>query len=68
MTDVQSHNFPQKFDDTVAVVKSAASNVDASTRQIRQTIEEASAPDDGCSTSPSLVPAMLPKMRFLSLR
>lgn len=50
MTDVQSHNFPQKFDETIAVVKSAASNVDASTRQIRQTIEEASVPDENGAT------------------
>jgi len=50
ITDVQSRNFPQKFDETIAVVKSAASNVDASTRQIRQTIEEASAPDENGAT------------------
>jgi phospholipid/cholesterol/gamma-HCH transport system substrate-binding protein len=50
VTDVQSHNFPQKFDETIAVVKSAASNVDVSTRQIRQTIEEASAPDENGAT------------------
>jgi len=50
MTDVQSHNFPQKIDDTIAVVKSAATNVDASTRQIRQTIEEASVPDENGAT------------------
>jgi phospholipid/cholesterol/gamma-HCH transport system substrate-binding protein len=50
ITDVQSRNFPQKFDQTIAVVKSAASNVDASTRQIRQTIEEASLPDENGAT------------------
>jgi phospholipid/cholesterol/gamma-HCH transport system substrate-binding protein len=50
MTDVQSHSFPQKVDDTLAVVKSAASNVDASTRQIYQTIEEASVPDENGAT------------------
>jgi outer membrane protein OmpA-like peptidoglycan-associated protein len=50
ITDVQSHNFPQKFDETIAVVKSAASNVDAGTRQIRQTIEEASVPDENGAT------------------
>jgi phospholipid/cholesterol/gamma-HCH transport system substrate-binding protein len=44
------HVFPQKFDDTIAVVKSAASNVDASTREIRQTIEEASVPDENGTT------------------
>ena len=50
MTDVQSHNFPQKIDETIAVVKSAATNVDASTRQLRQTIEEASLPDANGAT------------------
>lgn len=50
ITDVQSHNFPQEFDETIAVVKNAASNVDASTRQIRQTIEEASLPDENGAT------------------
>jgi phospholipid/cholesterol/gamma-HCH transport system substrate-binding protein len=50
MTDVQSRNFPQKFDDTIAVVKSAASNVDVSTQQIRKTIEEASVPDENGAT------------------
>jgi phospholipid/cholesterol/gamma-HCH transport system substrate-binding protein len=50
MIDVQSHNFPQKIDETIAVVKSAASNIDASTRQIRQTIEEASVPDQNGAT------------------
>jgi phospholipid/cholesterol/gamma-HCH transport system substrate-binding protein len=50
ITDVQSHNFPQKIDETIAVVKSAASNVDASTRQIRQTVEEASVPDENGAT------------------
>ena len=50
ITDVQSHNFPQKLDDTIAVVKSAATNVDASTRQIRQTVEEASLPDANGAT------------------
>ena len=50
MTDVQSHNFPQKLDDTIAVVKSAATNVDAGTQQIRKTIEEASVPDENGAT------------------
>jgi phospholipid/cholesterol/gamma-HCH transport system substrate-binding protein len=50
ITDVQSRGFPQKVDETIAVVKSAASNVDASTGQIRQTIEEASLPDENGAT------------------
>jgi phospholipid/cholesterol/gamma-HCH transport system substrate-binding protein len=50
IADVQSRNFPQKLDETITVVKSAASNVDASTRQIRKTIDEASVPDENGST------------------
>lgn len=50
MTDIQSRQFPQKIDETMAVVKSAASNVDASTRQIEQTIAEASLPDGNGET------------------
>jgi phospholipid/cholesterol/gamma-HCH transport system substrate-binding protein len=50
ITDLQSRGFPQKVDETIAVVKSAASNVDASTGQIRQTIEEASLPDENGAT------------------
>jgi len=50
IADIQSRQFPQKIDETMTVVKSAASNVDASTRQIRQTIEEASIPDENGAT------------------
>jgi len=50
ITDVQSRNFPQKIDETMTVVKSAASNVDATTQQIRQTIAEASIPDENGAT------------------
>jgi len=50
ITDVQSRQFPLKLDQTLAVVKSAASNVDASTQQIRQTIAEASMPDENGAT------------------
>ena len=51
MTDVQSRHFPQKVDDTMAVVTSAASNLDASAKQIRQTIAEASVPDANGATA-----------------
>jgi phospholipid/cholesterol/gamma-HCH transport system substrate-binding protein len=51
ITDVQSRNFPQKFDETMTVVKSAASNADAGTQQIRQTIAEASIPDENGATA-----------------
>ena len=50
ITDVQLRNFPQKIDDTMTVVKSAASNVDVSTRQLRQTIAEASVLDENGAT------------------
>jgi flagellar motor protein MotB len=50
IADVQSRNFPKKIDETMTAVKSAASNVDASTRQIRQTIVEASLPDENGAT------------------
>lgn len=50
ITDIQSRQFPQKIDETMTVVKSAASNVDASTQQIRQTIAEASVPDENGAT------------------
>jgi phospholipid/cholesterol/gamma-HCH transport system substrate-binding protein len=50
VTDVQSRHFPQKIDETMTVVKSAASNVDATTQQIRQTIAEASIPDENGAT------------------
>jgi len=50
MTDIQARHFPQKFDETMAVVKSAASNIDVSTQQLRQTIAEASIPDENGAT------------------
>jgi phospholipid/cholesterol/gamma-HCH transport system substrate-binding protein len=50
MTDVQSRHFPQKIDETMSVVKSAATNVDASAQQIRQIVADASAPDENGAT------------------
>jgi len=50
ITDVQSRQFPQKIDDTMTVVKSAVSNLDASVQQIRQTVAEASLPDANGAT------------------
>lgn len=46
LSDIQSRNFPQKIDGTLASVSSAASNIDASSRQIQQTIAEISQPDE----------------------
>ena len=45
VSDIQSRQFPQKVDDVLGSVKSAAANVDASTGQLRQTIAEATKPD-----------------------
>ncbi len=50
MSDVQSRHFPQKIDETMTVVKSATSNLDASAQQIHQTISEASVPDENGTT------------------
>ena len=46
VSDIQSHNFPQKIDGTLASVSSAASNIDASALQLHQTITEFAGPDE----------------------
>jgi phospholipid/cholesterol/gamma-HCH transport system substrate-binding protein len=46
VSDIQSRNFPQKIDSTMASVKSAASNIDASAQQLHQTITEFAGPDE----------------------
>jgi phospholipid/cholesterol/gamma-HCH transport system substrate-binding protein len=46
LSDIQSHNFPQKIDSTLASVSRAAANIDASTGQLRQTITEFAGPDE----------------------
>ena len=45
ISDIQSRQLPQKVDETLASAKSAASNIDASAQQLRQTISEATGPD-----------------------
>ena len=45
LTDIQSRSFPQKIDETLASVKDTASNFDVSSQQIRQTVNEFTAPD-----------------------
>ena len=45
LADIQSRQLPQKVNETLESVKSAASNIDASSRQLRQTISDATAPD-----------------------
>jgi phospholipid/cholesterol/gamma-HCH transport system substrate-binding protein len=46
LSDIQSRNFPQKVDGTLASVSSAASNIDASASQLHQTIAEVAGPDE----------------------
>ncbi len=46
ITDISSRRLPQKVDDTVASVHSAAQNLDLSARQIHQTIAEFAGPDE----------------------
>ena len=64
MADVQSRQFPAKIDDTMSVVKSAASNVDASAQQIRQTIAEASAPDHNGLTAGNNIAEALSNVNY----
>jgi phospholipid/cholesterol/gamma-HCH transport system substrate-binding protein len=45
MTDFQSRHLPQKIDNALGSVGSAASNMDATSRQILRTISEATGPD-----------------------
>jgi phospholipid/cholesterol/gamma-HCH transport system substrate-binding protein len=45
VSDIQSRQLPQKVESVLVSVKSAASNLDASSNQIRQTISEAAGPD-----------------------
>jgi phospholipid/cholesterol/gamma-HCH transport system substrate-binding protein len=45
LTDIQSRHFPQTVDETLASVKETASNFDASSQQVRQTVNEFTAPD-----------------------
>jgi phospholipid/cholesterol/gamma-HCH transport system substrate-binding protein len=45
ISNIQSRQLPQKVDDTLGSVKSAASNLDATSLQVRQTIAEATEPD-----------------------
>jgi phospholipid/cholesterol/gamma-HCH transport system substrate-binding protein len=46
LADVQARQFPKKIDDTLAVVKETASNLDATTQQVRQTVADFTAPDE----------------------
>jgi phospholipid/cholesterol/gamma-HCH transport system substrate-binding protein len=45
ISDLQSRGLPQKVDETMDTVKSAASSLDESSRQLQQTIAEITGPD-----------------------
>ncbi len=45
VSDIQSRQLPQKVDDALVSMKSAAANVNVTTSQLRQTVSEATAPD-----------------------
>jgi phospholipid/cholesterol/gamma-HCH transport system substrate-binding protein len=45
MADVQARQLPQKIDSTLGSVGGAASNLDATSRQLLQTVSEAASPD-----------------------
>jgi phospholipid/cholesterol/gamma-HCH transport system substrate-binding protein len=46
ISDIDSRRFPEKVDDAMTSVKSAASNLDATAQQIHQTIAEVAGPDE----------------------
>jgi phospholipid/cholesterol/gamma-HCH transport system substrate-binding protein len=46
VTDIQARHLPQKVDDSLVSVKSAAANIDATSGQLRQTLAEATGPDE----------------------
>ena len=51
ISNVQSRQLPQKVDDVLGSVKSAASNLDTTSLQLRQTLEEATGPDEQGATA-----------------
>jgi len=51
ISDIQSRQLPQKVDDVLGSVKSAAVNIDATTGTLRQTITEATEPDSNGVTA-----------------
>jgi phospholipid/cholesterol/gamma-HCH transport system substrate-binding protein len=46
LSDIRSRNFPEKIDGTLATVNSTVSNLDATSRQLNQTITEFAGPDE----------------------
>jgi phospholipid/cholesterol/gamma-HCH transport system substrate-binding protein len=46
VSDVESRSFPQKIDETLASVKDTVNNLDATSKQVRQTVSDFSGPDE----------------------
>jgi phospholipid/cholesterol/gamma-HCH transport system substrate-binding protein len=46
VSDVQSRNFPQKIDETLASVKDTVNNLDATSKQVRQTVSDFTGADE----------------------
>jgi phospholipid/cholesterol/gamma-HCH transport system substrate-binding protein len=46
VSDVQSRGFPQKIDETLSSVKDTVNNLDATSKQVRQTVADFTGPDE----------------------
>jgi phospholipid/cholesterol/gamma-HCH transport system substrate-binding protein len=46
LSDVQSRGFPQKIDETLASVKDTVNNLNATSKQVRQTVADLTGPDE----------------------
>jgi phospholipid/cholesterol/gamma-HCH transport system substrate-binding protein len=46
VSDIQSRSFPQKIDETLAGAKDIVTNVDATSKQVRQTVADFTGPDE----------------------
>jgi phospholipid/cholesterol/gamma-HCH transport system substrate-binding protein len=46
VADIQSRSFPQKIDETLASVKDTVSNLNATSKQVRQTVSDFTGPDE----------------------
>jgi phospholipid/cholesterol/gamma-HCH transport system substrate-binding protein len=46
VSDIQSRTFPQKIDDTLASVKDTVGNLNATSKQVRQTVADFTGPDE----------------------
>jgi phospholipid/cholesterol/gamma-HCH transport system substrate-binding protein len=46
VSDIQSRSFPRKIDETLASVQDTVSNLNATSKQVRQTVSEVTGPDE----------------------